>query len=66
MDYFKTTNLEKSIHNKKHKLPRPTKLQYYLHNERLMSTILRIYLTGTGANIVYKERPNHNIINEED
>eukprot|EP00971_Amphidinium_carterae_P231301 4590045-Amphidinium_carterae.1 len=60
------TNLEKTIHNRKHKLPRHTKVQYYLHNRRLMSTTLRIYLTGTGANTVYKERASHNIINEED
>eukprot|EP00971_Amphidinium_carterae_P106127 2101877-Amphidinium_carterae.1 len=66
MDYFKTMNLEKITHNKKHKLPGLTKVQYYLHNRRLMSTTLRTYLTETGANIVYKERASHNIINEED
>eukprot|EP00971_Amphidinium_carterae_P144885 2870827-Amphidinium_carterae.1 len=66
MDYFKTMNLEKTIHNRKHKRPRPTKVQYYLRSRRLMSTTLRIYLTETGANTVYRERASHNIINEED
>eukprot|EP00971_Amphidinium_carterae_P103299 2044804-Amphidinium_carterae.1 len=66
MDYFKMMNLEKTIHNRKHKLPRLTRIQYYLHNRRVMSTTLRIYPTETAANTVYKERANHNIINEED
>eukprot|EP00971_Amphidinium_carterae_P245585 4877232-Amphidinium_carterae.1 len=60
------TNLEKTIHNKKHKLPRPTRVQYYLHNRRLMSTTLRTYLIEIGVNIAYKGKANHNSINEED
>eukprot|EP00971_Amphidinium_carterae_P196754 3904827-Amphidinium_carterae.1 len=63
MDYFKTM---KTTHNKKHKLPRLTRHQYYLCSRRLKSTTLLIHLTETGANTVYKERANHNIINEED
>eukprot|EP00971_Amphidinium_carterae_P017865 352049-Amphidinium_carterae.2 len=66
MDYFKMTILEMTIHNRKHKFPRLTKVQYYLHKRRLKSTTLRIYSTETGANTVYKERANHNIINEVD
>eukprot|EP00971_Amphidinium_carterae_P010793 213094-Amphidinium_carterae.1 len=30
-----------------------------------MSTTSHIYLTGTGADTVYKERSNHNSINED-
>eukprot|EP00971_Amphidinium_carterae_P285422 5666554-Amphidinium_carterae.1 len=59
-------NLEKTTHNKKHKLPRLPRHQYYLRSRRLMSTTSHIYLTETGANTVYKERASHNIINEED
>eukprot|EP00971_Amphidinium_carterae_P079077 1564513-Amphidinium_carterae.1 len=67
MDYFKTMqNKERAIHNKKHKFPRLTKVQYYLHSKRSKSTILCIYLTETGANTAYKERANHSITNKED
>eukprot|EP00971_Amphidinium_carterae_P017936 353412-Amphidinium_carterae.1 len=44
MDYFKTMqNKERTIHKKKHKFPRLTNVQYYLHNRKSKSTILRIY-----------------------
>eukprot|EP00971_Amphidinium_carterae_P228048 4523380-Amphidinium_carterae.1 len=66
MDYFRMTQNKQIIHNKKHKLPRLTKVQYYLHNRKLTSTTLRIYHTETGASTVYKERAEDNIINEED
>eukprot|EP00971_Amphidinium_carterae_P115208 2281984-Amphidinium_carterae.1 len=59
-------NKERTIHNKKHEFPKLTKVQYYLHNRRLKSTTLHIYHTETSANTAYKEKANHNIINEED
>eukprot|EP00971_Amphidinium_carterae_P199725 3964153-Amphidinium_carterae.1 len=45
-------NKERTIHNKNHKFPRLTKVQYYLHSRRLKSTTLHIYHTETGANKV--------------
>eukprot|EP00971_Amphidinium_carterae_P057788 1142845-Amphidinium_carterae.1 len=66
MDYYKTMNLEKTTLNKKHKFRRPTRRLYLRHNRRLMSTTLHIYPRESGANIAYKERANHSIINEED
>eukprot|EP00971_Amphidinium_carterae_P004076 80911-Amphidinium_carterae.1 len=66
MDYFKTMLNAQNNLNKKPKFPRLTGHLRYLRNRRLMSTILHIYHTEIGASIVYKERANHNIINEED
>eukprot|EP00971_Amphidinium_carterae_P140609 2786482-Amphidinium_carterae.1 len=66
MDYFRMTQNKQIIQNKKHKFPRLTKVQYYLRNKRLTSTTSRIYHTETGASIVYKEREEDNIINDED
>eukprot|EP00971_Amphidinium_carterae_P302311 6007025-Amphidinium_carterae.1 len=60
------TQNKQIIHNKKHKFPRLTKVQYYLHNRRFKSTISRIYHTEIDANTVYKERVEDNIINDED
>eukprot|EP00971_Amphidinium_carterae_P096391 1907348-Amphidinium_carterae.1 len=59
-------NLEKTIHNKKHKFRRLTRRPHYRLNRRSTSTTLRIYLIEIGANIAYRAKANHNIINEED
>eukprot|EP00971_Amphidinium_carterae_P123040 2435989-Amphidinium_carterae.1 len=68
MDYFKTMQNKQIIHNKisKHKLPRLTRVQCYLHQRRLKNTTLHIYLAEIGASTVYKERAKDNIINKED
>eukprot|EP00971_Amphidinium_carterae_P348617 6490595-Amphidinium_carterae.1 len=71
MGYFKTmlsvqNTLQATYFNKKHNFRRLTKVRRYLHNRRLKSTMLRIYLTETGANTVYKAKANHNIIRKVD